>query len=63
MATITQAVLDSYGYSEADLAKVLDISQPTVHRIKTGQSKNPGFFTGKRLQDLYESRPSPNAAA
>lgn len=60
-ASMTSAVLESYGYSENDLAKVLGTSQPTVHRIKTGEVKNPGFSTGAQIVELFEKRP--NAAA
>ena len=54
---MTQAVLGAYGYSEADLAKELAVSQPTVHRIKTGGVKNPGFSTGSLIIQLYDNRP------
>lgn len=64
-SSMTQAILSAYGYSEAELAKELQVSQPTVHRIKTGEVKNPGFTTGQALISLYEARPEqlPDAAA
>jgi DNA-binding XRE family transcriptional regulator len=52
-------VLSAYGYTEAQLAKVLEVSQPTVHRIKTGEVKDPGFATGRRIVEIHALRPSP----
>lgn len=63
-ADMTIAVLEAYEYSESDLAKVLNVSQPTVHRIKTGAVKNPGYTTGAKLIELFENRATqPDAAA
>ena len=53
-ASVTRSVLKAYAYSEADLARELGVSQPTVHRIKTGAVKNPGFATGAKLLDLLK---------
>lgn len=56
---VVAALLGSYEYSEADLAREIGVSQPTIHRIKTGEVKSPGFTTGAKLMALYESRPLP----
>lgn len=60
---LTSEVLSSYGYSEAQLAKQLGTTQVTVHRIKTGATKNPGYLIGAELVRLHEQRPEPDAAA
>ena len=57
LSEVTKAVLSAYEYSEADLARVCDVSQTTIHRIKTGESANPGFQTASRLLELYRARP------
>lgn len=62
-ANLTQAVLDAYEYSEAQLARRLNVSQPTIHRIKTGEVKSPSYHLGAQLIDLYEQRPQPMDAA
>lgn len=54
---ITEAVLTAYSLSEAQLAKQLGVSQPTVHRIKKGEVKDPGYSTGRALVELYRARP------
>jgi predicted transcriptional regulator len=56
-AQITEAVLGSYSLSEAQLAKRLDVSQPTIHRIKTGETKEPGYSLGRKLLELFNERP------
>lgn len=56
-SNITEAVLDAYSLSEAQLAKQLGVSQPTIHRIKKGEVKDPGYSLGKGLVELYRSRP------
>ncbi len=62
-ALITKKVMDAYGWSEAALAKRLGVSQPTIHRIKTGQVEVPNYTIGTALVALYETRPrSPEAA-
>lgn len=62
-AEITAAVLDAYGYTEAQLARRLNVSQPTVHRIKTGQIRSLSYQVGAQLIDLFEQRPQPLDAA
>ena len=62
-AEITSAVLDAYGYSEAQLARQLNVSQPTVHRIKKGYIRTLSYQVGAQLIDLYERRPQPLDAA
>lgn len=56
-AEMTVAVLASYELSEADLAKRLGVSQPTIHRIKSGAVKSPNYHLGAKIHELYESRP------
>lgn len=60
---MTAAVLDAYGYSEAELARQLNVSQPTIHRIKSGEVKSPSYHLGAQLLTLFENRPVPNEAA
>ena len=62
-AQITHEVMAAYGYSEAALAKRLGVSQPTIHRIKTGQVETPNYTIGAALVALYESRPRSLGAA
>lgn len=60
-AQMTAEILSAYDLSEADLAEKLGVSQPTVHRIKTGESKNPGFSTGRQIVEMYLMRPKVQA--
>ena len=56
-ARITSAVMRGYNWSERELAERLRLSQSTVHRIKTGATKNPGFTIGRQLLELHEALP------
>jgi len=47
---VVQTLIDG-GLSEADIAKQIRVSQPTVHRIKHGA--DPAYTTGKRLEALH----------
>lgn len=58
---LTHAVLTAYGLSEKQLAEQLGVSQPTVHRMKSGEIKSPAFHTGARLVELYDNMPRPAA--
>lgn len=60
---LTSEVLDAYGYSEAQLAEQLGTTQVTIHRIKKGKTKNPGYSIGVELVRLHSERPQPDAAA
>lgn len=57
-ANMVAEILSAYGYKEAQLAKVLGVSQPTVHRLKTGEIKDPGFGLGRRIVELHSLRPA-----
>lgn len=61
---MTEAVLTAFGFSEAELARHIGVSQPTIHRIKSGAIKDPGYSTGAKIKALFESVPDtpPEAA-
>lgn len=50
---VVQTLIES-GLSEADIAKQIGVSQPTVHRIKHGV--DPAYTTGKRLEELLQDQ-------
>lgn len=49
---ITAKILKQKGFSEAELAKEIGTTQPTVNRIKLGKIKVPNFELGQRLIEL-----------
>lgn len=50
---ITLSLLKPKGMSEAKLAELAGTSQSTIHRIKTGETTNPGWETGQALILLH----------
>lgn len=48
-------ILDAKGWTEARLAQETGVSQSTVHRIKAGKIKNPGYRAGAHLRQLYDA--------
>lgn len=62
-AEITKTVLESYGWSEKQLADRLETTQPAVNRFKHGTRKMPRFDIAVRLIALYDARPRPKAVA
>lgn len=67
LSEIVRALIQS-GLSEGQIAAMLrdehgvDVSQPTIHRIKQGKSENPHYKTGKALEKLYQERCEGQAA-
>lgn len=55
---MTQAILDSYGWSEAELARAVGVSQAHVNRLKRGLVPNPSFTVGSAIVTLYRDRPA-----
>ncbi|MCG7932086.1 MAG: hypothetical protein ABW119_22575 [Candidatus Thiodiazotropha lotti] len=54
MQTIVTDLIET-GMSEADLAEMIgNVSQPTIHRIKTGEIKNPRWLLGNSLVELHK---------
>lgn len=51
-AAIVTSVLKIHQMSEADLAKKIGITQPTIHRLKTGEIVEPRYSTGSKLLKL-----------
>lgn len=44
------------GLSEGAIAEMIgEVSQPTIHRIKTGETKNTSFRVGSALVDLHKN--------
>lgn len=54
---LVSEVLAAYDMSEAKLAKHINVSQPTIHRIKTGQVRDPGYSIGQAIIELHQARP------
>ena len=50
---ITEEVLEHFEMSEASLARALGCSQPSVHRLKNGLTKDPNFSLGAALLKLH----------
>lgn len=60
MSTVKQMVdelLDA-GFSQSSLARALETSQPTIHRI-TKNGADPGYELGKRIEALYSESVKP----
>jgi predicted transcriptional regulator len=56
MATDLQKVIKQLikaGFTEKELADKAGCAQPTIHRIKKGEIKNPGFSIGSALQSVH----------
>lgn len=43
------------GYSESQIAREVSVTahQPTIHRIKTGKTRNPGYELGNAIIELH----------
>jgi predicted transcriptional regulator len=54
---MTIAILKGMDHSEQSLAKLVGTSQPTIHRIRTGRTKNPGYTVGVAIENLYSQLP------
>lgn len=48
---ITNRLLE-YGFKQADIAKYVGCSQPTISDISRGKIQNPSFTIGMALLDL-----------
>lgn len=62
-ADMVAAILKAYDYTEAELAKRLDCSQPTIHRLKKGSVTSPSYQLGVQITALYQARPDDRAEA
>ena len=51
-----------HGFTEEQIAKAVGATQPTINRIKTGVTANPGSDIGRRLDELYSKNVGTNAA-
>lgn len=43
------------GFSEKSIAEDVGTSQPTIHRLKTGQYDDPKYSVAKKLIDLHST--------
>lgn len=59
LQNLVQTLIDS-GLSEAEIARRIGVSQPTVNRIKGGT--DPAYTTGKRLEALHRNLSCQTAA-
>lgn len=50
------AELNAAGMSDAAIATACQSTQPTIHRIRTGKTVNPGFVLGERIKALHGER-------
>jgi predicted transcriptional regulator len=55
--------LNEAGMSEADIGSSIGLSQAQVHRLKTGESKQPKWESGQKLVALHKSRLKPKKSA
>lgn len=47
------------GLTEGELATKAGVTQPTINRIRTGETRNPGFALGTALLALHKERVKP----
>ena len=52
-------VLDRHRFSEKQLGHLIGVSQPTVHRYKTGKSEQVNMTVLEKLTILAKSSPTP----
>ncbi len=43
------------GWSQGEIADAIDVTQPTVSRILSGQHKNPRYSAVERLRQLVQN--------
>jgi transcriptional regulator with XRE-family HTH domain len=55
---IVERVLESYGISEAELARRVGTTQATVNRWRRGQIKEPGYMAGTKLVKMFDKAPA-----
>lgn len=48
--------LKSHGWTQAEIARECNISQPAVQQINSGSTKEPRYSVGKRLIELHKLR-------
>lgn len=51
--------LRAVGLSEKRIAELVDTSQPTIHRIRTGESSDTSYRVGKALEKLHKAHYPP----
>lgn len=54
---VVAETMEAYNWTEVDLAKRIGITQPSLNRIRRGQTKEPRFTVGVKLVALWEDRP------
>jgi len=47
-------ILDS-GYTEGELAKLVNTTQPSINRLKKGITPDPGYAVGRAIESVHES--------
>lgn len=52
---IVQSILDSTGWTQAELAERTQIHQQTIHRLLKRPDQRPIYETGKKLWALYDA--------
>ena len=50
---MTRTILDS-GYTETQVASLINVSQPTVNNIKSGYVKYPTYETCMKIEALHK---------
>ena len=62
MRQLIQELIDT-GLSEAEIGDRIGLSQPQVHRLKTGEAKEPKWSVGERLIALHKEKCSKSVRA
>jgi len=64
MKTIQEMIVEilSSGMTEAELARLSNTTQPSIHRMKKGETKDPGYTTGKAIESIFLSLNDKSAA-
>lgn len=47
-------LIEERAFTEASVAEACGVSQPTVHRIKSGKVVRPSWQAGAAIQHLYQ---------
>lgn len=60
MTDFQKLILDlvESGMAEAEIAKAVGVSQPTINRVKSGKQKNIGYALGAALIKMHAELPN-----
>ncbi|PCI54195.1 MAG: hypothetical protein COB36_10925 [Alphaproteobacteria bacterium] len=50
------------GLTEPELAKMANTTQPSINRMKRGETADPGYSVGKTIENIYMALEENSAA-